>query len=39
MDNGNWFLLVFNAHEEINRFDINKAFGMNNDTIPISGFT
>jgi hypothetical protein len=38
MDDGKWYLLVFNANEEIDRFSINDAFNIDNNTIPIAGF-
>ena len=39
MDDGNWYLLIFDIEKELVRFDINSHFGIDNNTIPIAGFT
>ena len=38
IDNGIWHLLVFDFEKIIDDFDINKHFGINNYTLPITGF-
>ena len=38
MDNGKWYLVVFDVEKEIERFSINDHFNIDNNTIPIAGF-
>lgn len=38
MDDGNWHLLIFDFKKIILDLDINSLFGIENDTLPISGY-
>lgn len=38
MDNGAWYLMVFNTKEMIAKLNINEHFKIDNNTIPIAGF-